>query len=106
MQLFPEGRLVHDFTFDKSKGKWVPWVELLPDTPIDPEAEYTTIIVQTADTLRYNFLVKTLSENNKHLLLVGPTGTGKTVYVKQHLTTGVCDYSVHGMHESALEFSK
>ena len=87
MQLFPEGRQVYDFTFDKTKGKWVPWVDLIDTTPIDPELEYTKVIVQTADTLRYSFLVKTLASNNKHCLLVGPTGTGKTVYVKQYITT-------------------
>ncbi|KAK3261578.1 hypothetical protein CYMTET_29517 [Cymbomonas tetramitiformis] len=81
-QLFPEGRQVYDFTFDKGKGKWVPWVELIPDEPLSPELEYTKIIINTVDTMRYKFLVKTLATRHDHLLLVGPTGTGKSVYIK------------------------
>ena len=76
---------MYDFFFDKTKSKWVPWVDELPTTEIDPEADYTKIIVNTADTMRYSFLVKTLASNNRRLLLVGPTGTGKTVYIKQYL---------------------
>jgi hypothetical protein len=42
-----------------------------------------------ADTLRYTYLLDALVRHHHHSLLVGPTGTGKTVYVKRHLQTGL-----------------
>lgn len=43
----------------------------------------------SADTLRYTYLLDALVRHHHHCLLVGPTGTGKTVYVKRHLQTGL-----------------
>ena len=90
-QVFPEGKTVYGFTFDQSKVKWVPWGDLLDPTPIAPEAEYTNIIVPTVDTVRYTFLIDQLLRSKKHCLLVGPTGTGKTAYIKRHLQNGLPD---------------
>ena len=35
-------------------------------------------IVPTVDTVRYQFLMKTLIDNRIPIMLVGPVGTGKT----------------------------
>ncbi len=43
------------------------------------------------DTVRYTFLIDQLVRSNKHCLLVGPTGTGKTAYIKKHLQGGLPD---------------
>ncbi|GMH33280.1 hypothetical protein BSKO_01114 [Bryopsis sp. KO-2023] len=88
-QLFPEGRLVYDFTFEKARNKWVPWLDTVEPETIDPEAEYSTIIIPTMDTIRYTFLLDKLVTHSKHCLFVGPTGTGKTIYIKKHLQHGL-----------------
>ena len=90
-QVFPDGKTVYAFTFDKSKFKWVAWGDLLDPTPIPADAEYTNIIVPTVDTVRYTFLLDQLVRSKKHCLLVGPTGTGKTAYIKKHLQGGLPD---------------
>jgi dynein heavy chain len=41
------------------------------------------------DTVRYSYLLDKLVQHSYHTLLVGPTGTGKTVYVKRHLQEGL-----------------
>ncbi|KXZ48211.1 DHC-9 protein [Gonium pectorale] len=86
---FPEGRTVYDFVFEKSRLKWVHWMETIETRALDLEAEYTTIIVPTVDTVRYTYLLNKLVTHNMHCLFVGPTGTGKTVYVKRHLQEGL-----------------
>ncbi|KAF6266164.1 dynein heavy chain 9 [Scenedesmus sp. NREL 46B-D3] len=86
---FPEGRLVYDFVLDRSKLKWVPWLDRLESKALDTDAEYSSIIVPTMDTLRYTYLLDALVQHKHHCLFVGPTGTGKTVYVKHHLQTGL-----------------
>ncbi|GBG82002.1 hypothetical protein CBR_g34182 [Chara braunii] len=81
----PEGKLVYEFFFLKEKAKWVPWSELMDAKPLSLELEFHKIIIPTTDTIRYTFLLQTLVTQLVPLLLVGPTGTGKTVYIKQFL---------------------
>ncbi len=49
----PDGRLVYDWVFDAARCKWLPWLDTVDVRAPDPEAEYTSIVVQTADTVRY-----------------------------------------------------
>ena len=89
VQLFPDSKSVFDFTFEKKKGKWLPWLDTVEKQALDPEAEFTDIIVQTVDTVRYTYLVDILLNHGHHCMVVGPTGTGKSVYVKKHLQYGM-----------------
>ena len=41
------------------------------------------------DTVRYTYLVDILLNHGHHCMVVGPTGTGKSVYVKKHLQYGM-----------------
>ena len=45
---------VYDYMFDKTRSKWSPWMDSLESKALDPEAEYSTIIVPTMDTVRRN----------------------------------------------------
>jgi hypothetical protein len=49
----------------------------LPLTPNPPTAS------------RYTYLLDKLVTHGMHTLFVGPTGTGKTVYIKRHLQQGL-----------------
>ena len=40
--------------FDKTRSKWSPWMDSLESKALDPEAEYSTIIVPTMDTVSLN----------------------------------------------------
>ena len=46
---------------------------------------FNELMVPTADTVRYSYLIENLVQRRAHLLCVGKTGTGKTLTVTQAL---------------------
>lgn len=73
----------------QGKGKWKPWAdELLTAPPIPRDIAVHSIIVSTVDTVRYLALFKLLVQHKKSVMMVGPTGTGKSSYIV------VCDEKV------------
>ncbi|ORX87075.1 hypothetical protein BCR32DRAFT_215666 [Anaeromyces robustus] len=83
----PDEGLVYDYKFDTNgDGSWVLWTDTIPSNfQINVKAKYNDILVPTIDTERYSFIMKLLIENNKKLLIIGPTGTGKSMYIKDVL---------------------
>lgn len=51
--------------------------------------EIRDIIVPTMDTARYKFLIDVCVKHNQPLSYIGPTGTGKSAYVKEKLMKGM-----------------
>ena len=90
LQLIPEqidgkDASVYDFVFDKPSGKWVAWVKTREEVAIPESASYTDIIVPTVDTIRYSYLIDVFTTARVNFMFVGPTGTGKTAYIKGHI---------------------
>ena len=52
---------------------------------IDSSAEFTEIIIPTIDSTKYNWIERLLLSKKKNLIIVGPTGTGKTANYKKLL---------------------
>jgi dynein heavy chain len=87
---FPDTGLVYDYTFErKARGRWVQWLETVRDQTLDRYQKEAEIIVPTTDTARYTYLLNLMIHDEKSLLFVGPTGTGKSVYVKDFLMNGL-----------------
>ncbi|XP_046502836.1 dynein axonemal heavy chain 12 isoform X9 [Equus quagga] len=84
---FDEKGLVYDYMYElKNRGRWLHWNELIKSTNLgDKRVRIQDIIVPTMDTIRYTFLMDLSITYAKPLLFVGPTGTGKSVYVKDKL---------------------
>ena len=76
---------LYDYEYNFEHFKWVNWMGTTAKQEIKPTAQFQEIIVKTVDTVRYVYLLKTLISNTVHSLVVGQTGTGKTVYVKEVL---------------------
>ncbi|XP_039430309.1 dynein axonemal heavy chain 7 isoform X2 [Culex pipiens pallens] len=78
----PKGGTVFDYHYTKEgKGKWRPWAEEIGQTiSIQRDMPVNQIIVPTVETIRITALLELLVQHSKGLLLVGPTGTGKSVY--------------------------
>lgn len=83
----PPAGSVFDYKFiKKGKGKWEPWLDDLKDVPPIPrDLPVNQIIVSTVETVRYFHLFHYLVTHNKPVLMVGPTGTGKSVYIMEFL---------------------
>ena len=84
----PDAATIYDFMFDKptaGRGRWANWTESLKTTPFDKNKKLSEIIVPTVDTVRYTYLMDLYVKSGTPCLFVGPTGTGKSVYIKDKL---------------------
>jgi dynein heavy chain len=83
--LFPAQGSVYDYVFDAESDRWVQWMDTIDTYVVDPRMPFQDIIVPTIDSVRNTYLLDTLLRNDKHVLMVGATGTGKTVTISQYL---------------------
>ncbi|XP_049921653.1 dynein axonemal heavy chain 12 [Epinephelus moara] len=82
-----EKGLVYDYFYQfERKGRWVHWNDAIMNVSLgDKNTKVQEIIVPTIDTVRYTYLMDLCISHGVPLLFVGPTGTGKSVYVKEKL---------------------
>jgi dynein heavy chain len=75
----PSEGLVYDYKFDIKTKEWVGWLTTVPEYVVDTKLSFNEIVVPTVDSVRMKFLAQLLMTSNKHVLIPGPTGTGKSV---------------------------
>ncbi|PWA31711.1 hypothetical protein CCH79_00006705 [Gambusia affinis] len=82
-----EKGLVYDYFYEfKGRGKWFHWNETIKNIHLgDKNTKVQDIIVPTIDTVRYTYLMDLCINHGVPPLFVGPTGTGKSVYVKEKM---------------------
>eukprot|EP01135_Chromosphaera_perkinsii_P003004 Nk52_evm26s232 gene=Nk52_evmTU26s232 len=85
----PASGLVYDYRYDDETNSWVGWMDDQPEFKVDLSLSFADIIVPTVDTVRYSYLLHQLITNNQQVMMVGPTGTGKTLTVSSKLMTGL-----------------
>lgn len=85
--LFPEisNTQVYDYYFYDCK--WHNWKDKLSDSLIPYDSSFQEILVETQESLRVTALIKSNLTNHSPLLIVGPSGVGKTCFIRKHLTT-------------------
>ncbi len=76
--------MVYDYKFVREGlGQWLKWEDELENVAAIPaDAQFNNIIIPTVDTVRYTYLMDILVRHGKPCLFVGPTGTGKSVYIQ------------------------
>ncbi|KAF5288992.1 hypothetical protein FQA39_LY03871 [Lamprigera yunnana] len=78
---------VYDYRYIKEgRGNWKLWSEDLATVPpISKDIPVNQIIVETIETIRNIALMTLLVQHQKAMMVVGPTGTGKSVYIIEFL---------------------
>ncbi|XP_019118943.2 dynein heavy chain 7, axonemal [Larimichthys crocea] len=83
----PTEETVYQYRFIKEgPGRWELWTDkLMSAPPIDKDMQFNEIIVPTENTVRYMALMELLVTHEKPTIFIGPTGTGKSVYITDFL---------------------
>ncbi|TNN39931.1 Dynein heavy chain 12, axonemal [Liparis tanakae] len=79
--------LVYDYFYEfKRNGSWVLWNDVIRNVHLgDKNTKVQDVVVPTMDTVRYTYLMDLGIRYGVPFLFVGPTGTGKSLYVKNKL---------------------
>ncbi|XP_012147752.1 dynein heavy chain 3, axonemal isoform X3 [Megachile rotundata] len=85
-QLFPDKGTVYDWIYDKrNNGCWIAWMDPTFQASLLPELKDNQLIIPTTEVVIQHFFIKNLLHVKIPILFVGPTGTGKSVIVLDHL---------------------
>jgi dynein heavy chain len=77
---------VYDFCYEYKTDEWKTWHDKLPTGNISPDAEFSSIVVPNLVTAQLGQLLDLLIRYENPTLVVGPTGTGKSVFIKEVLS--------------------
>ncbi|KAK4874901.1 hypothetical protein RN001_014261 [Aquatica leii] len=86
-QLFSERYNMFEYVYDKrNNGSWITWGDTVDKSQqFAPTAKLSELIIQTNESLCQKYFLKLCLTNNLPILFVGPTGTGKSAIVLDHL---------------------
>lgn len=83
---FPEDKTIYSFIYNQEEKTYSPWEDTIKNSIIDVKLQYHEIMIPTGDSARNLYFLKLLITNEKHVMNVGPTGTGKSLNINQLLT--------------------
>lgn len=66
---------MQDYYVDPEKLEYRPWLERVQPFTYNPTVPFFNILVPTADTTRYEFLLEALMGGNFNVMIGGETGT-------------------------------
>ena len=87
----PFDGLIYDYIYDPNLNLWIEWNKTINPYVYDPKLSFSELIIPTKDSIGYKYLLDVLIKNKKHVLMTGPTGTGKTVNILGHLQNDLPD---------------
>lgn len=84
-ELYP-GSSIFDFFVTKT-GAWEHWRTLVTNYlyPENATPDYLSILVPIVDNVRLDYLIGTVANQERAVLIIGEQGTGKTVMVKNYM---------------------
>lgn len=104
---FPYEGEVYDYFIDFEKKEFHPWTELVKEFKYTEGMPYFSILVPTADTVKYKYVLEKLLIGKKNCLISGETGVGKSVIVGEFVSTLTTEkYSYTSFNFSAQTSTK
>jgi len=84
---FPDASDIFKLSFDRKRKIWHPWLENAPNnlSTLSKDTLFSEIIVPTTESERISAILRRLALNRSHVLVLGPTGTGKTICMQTEL---------------------
>ncbi|CAG5048847.1 unnamed protein product [Parnassius apollo] len=84
-----EGLLIDHYYMYKGKGCWKYWPDTVKTVQVKEQINLLQTVIPTLETEKYIFLLRLHTKFSQPLLLIGPTGTGKSFYVQNFLMNNV-----------------
>lgn len=95
----PKSGIVFDYRFiSEGKGKWKLWSDETFASQIPRDISVDQIIITTEETVRIHALLDVMIRYGKAPLIVGATGTGKTIYICDYLSKKIDQNSYNCIH--------
>lgn len=93
---FPDDVSIFNYYIEPVSKEFVKWNKLIPTagTELDLDISLQAILIPTAETTRLKFFMDMLMSNRYPVMLVGGSGSGKSVLVKHKLANLPDDYLV------------
>ena len=85
-QLPGEQPTLYEYLFDPTTLKWISWLDIVPEFVPIPNGKFYQIMVPTVDTVRNSWLTLACLDVLRPPLLVGESGTAKTVNIDRVLS--------------------
>ena len=108
---YPYDGEIYDFYIDFDTKTFKYWSTLIGPGKMVEEYKYSrktpffNILVPTADTVKYKFLIKNLMANGCNVLVTGDTGVGKSVITQEFLITANDQREEEPFITSSINFS-
>lgn len=83
---FPDGN-IYDYGINLEEHRFEPWVDQVPAYIYNKDCSFFEILVPTADTTKYKFVLNQLINVGANVLITGETGVGKSVMSQEFLNT-------------------
>jgi dynein heavy chain len=87
----PLDKTVYDYEYSFNENKWFDWTDKFKDHQIGAKQGFGEIVIPTLDYCRIRSLMSNMLTNKLHMLIVGQTGTGKSVDALSFLGDGLSD---------------
>ena len=84
---FPAEESAHSYCWSFTSHAFTTWTSMAPHHVIPRQTPFHSIVIPTATTTCYTSLLAHLTHGRHHALLVGLSGTGKSVIVSQSLAS-------------------
>lgn len=91
---YPATGGIFNYYIDTETKTFLPWTQLVPSYELDPDIPLQSTLVNTAETTKLRYFMDILIERDHPVMLVGGSGSGKSVIVSDKLNALSLNYVV------------